>query len=71
MYWFILLLVQVQLKDIPNQTFAIKCLSKKHIVETDQQDHIFSEKDIMMKARCPFIARSAALRTFIIRPVLY
>ena len=37
--------------------FALKCLKKIHIVDTQQQDHIFSEKRIMMTVRHPFICR--------------
>ena len=51
--------LQVQLRKDPSKTFALKCLRKKHIVDTRQQEHIFSEKKIMLKGRCPFIARSA------------
>lgn len=47
----------VQLRGDKHKTFAIKCLRKKHIVDTRQQEHIFSEKQIMLKGRCPFIAR--------------
>ncbi|KAF5297410.1 hypothetical protein FQR65_LT01341 [Abscondita terminalis] len=43
-------------------TFALKCLKKQHIVDTQQQDHIFSEKLIMMCCRSPFICR--LYRTF-------
>jgi len=50
-------LSQVQLKTDPSKTFALKCLRKRHIVDTRQQEHIFSEKQIMLKGRCPFIAR--------------
>lgn len=42
-------------------SFALKCLKKKHIVDTRQQEHIYSEKRIMMDARSPFIARSVGL----------
>lgn len=49
----------VQLRTDLTKTFALKCLRKKHIVDTRQQEHIFSEKQIMMQGRCPFIARSA------------
>lgn len=38
-------------------TFALKCLKKQHIVNTLQQEHIYSEKNIMMSCRSPFIAR--------------
>jgi len=49
--------MQVQLNKDRTKTFALKCLKKKHIVDTRQQEHIFSEKKIMLDARCPFIAR--------------
>ncbi|ELU03428.1 hypothetical protein CAPTEDRAFT_180843 [Capitella teleta] len=52
----------VQLSTDRNNTFALKCLKKKHIVDTRQQEHIYSEKRIMMEARSPFIAR--LYRTF-------
>ena len=38
-------------------TFALKCLKKKHIVDTRQQDHTYSEKKILMEANCPFIIK--------------
>lgn len=47
----------VQLAQDKTRSFAIKCLKKKHIVDTRQQEHIFSEKKIMMSSKCPFIAR--------------
>ncbi|KAJ4444846.1 cGMP-dependent protein kinase, isozyme 1 [Periplaneta americana] len=40
-----------------NKTFALKCLKKQHIVETQQQEHVYSEKGIMMSCRSPFICR--------------
>ncbi|XP_039276964.1 cGMP-dependent protein kinase, isozyme 1 isoform X2 [Nilaparvata lugens] len=40
-----------------NQTFALKCLKKQHIVETHQQEHVYSEKSIMMECRSAFICR--------------
>lgn len=41
-----------------SQTFALKCLKKQHIVNTLQQEHVFSEKNIMMSCRSHFVARS-------------
>ncbi|XP_022918268.1 cGMP-dependent protein kinase, isozyme 1 [Onthophagus taurus] len=41
----------------PSLTFALKCLKKQHIVDTQQQEHIFSEKQIMLSCRSPFICR--------------
>ena len=49
--------LQVQQNKDRTKTYALKCLKKKHIVDTRQQEHIFSEKKIMLDARCPFIAR--------------
>ncbi|KAK3720306.1 hypothetical protein QZH41_020387 [Actinostola sp. cb2023] len=39
------------------RTFALKTLKKHHIVETRQQDHIMSEKKIMMESNSGFIVR--------------
>ena len=47
---------KVQLAN-DKRTFALKTLKKHHIVETRQQDHIMSEKKIMMEANCHFIVR--------------
>ncbi|KAK5640118.1 hypothetical protein RI129_010929 [Pyrocoelia pectoralis] len=52
----------VQYINDKSLTFALKCLKKQHIVDTQQQDHIFSEKMIMMCCRSPFICRM--YRTF-------
>ena len=56
-YYSVVFLLQVQLKSEPTKAFALKCLRKKHIVDTRQQEHIFSEKKIMMQSRCAFITR--------------
>jgi cGMP-dependent protein kinase len=37
--------------------FALKCLKKQHIVDTQQQEHVYSEKSIMLSCRSPFICR--------------
>lgn len=46
-----------QISHARSKTFALKCLKKKHIVDTQQQEHIYSEKKIMMESRSQFIAR--------------
>lgn len=38
-------------------TFALKCLKKQHIVDTQQQEHAYSEKNIMKACNCNFICR--------------
>ncbi|XP_034099957.1 cGMP-dependent protein kinase, isozyme 1 [Drosophila albomicans] len=43
-------------------TFALKCLKKRHIVDTKQEDHIYSERTIMLSSNSPFICR--LFRTF-------
>lgn len=40
-----------------NQTFALKAVSKAQIVETGQQGHIMSEKQVMEKLNHPFLIR--------------
>lgn len=47
----------VQYVHDPSLTFALKCLKKQHIVDTQQQDHIYSERNIMMSCKSPFICR--------------
>lgn len=39
------------------QTYALKCLKKKHIVDTHQEEHVFSERTIMLSCNSPFICR--------------
>jgi cGMP-dependent protein kinase len=41
----------------PDQTFALKAVSKAVIVETGQQGHIMSEKKVMEELRHPFLIR--------------
>lgn len=48
---------QVQIKNDPARTFALKQLKKHHIVETRQQEHIMNEKRIMIDSRCEFITK--------------
>lgn len=47
---------QVKLKD-EDTTFALKCIKKKHIVDTRQQEHIYSEKNILQQTNSAFIIR--------------
>ncbi|CAN9500130.1 unnamed protein product [Ophioblennius macclurei] len=51
----------VKLKD-EDITFALKCIKKKHVVDTRQQEHIYSEKHILQQTNCTFIIR--LFRTF-------
>ncbi|EEB19945.1 cGMP-dependent protein kinase, isozyme, putative [Pediculus humanus corporis] len=52
----------VQYSKNKSMAFALKCLKKQHIVETRQQEHVYSEKNIMMACNSPFICR--LYRTF-------
>lgn len=45
-----------------SKTYALKCLKKQHIVSTQQQGHVYSEKMIMMQCRSPFICRYLDIR---------
>ena len=51
------MVLQVQLKSDEVKTFAMKILKKRHIVDTRQQEHIRSEKQIMQEAHSDFIVR--------------
>ncbi|XP_026080228.1 cGMP-dependent protein kinase 2 isoform X1 [Carassius auratus] len=52
----------VKLKNSDDTAFALKCIKKKHIVDTRQQEHIYSEKDILQQTNSNFIVR--LFRTF-------
>ncbi|KFQ27920.1 cGMP-dependent protein kinase 2 [Mesitornis unicolor] len=45
-----------------NMAFAMKCIKKKHVVDTKQQEHIYSEKKILEQICSPFIIK--LYRTF-------
>lgn len=61
--------VLVQLRTDSNQTFALKCMKKAHIVKQRQQEHVLSEKNITLRLTCPFICRMYC--TFKDRKYLY
>uniref|UniRef100_A0A8C5Y2R2 cGMP-dependent protein kinase n=1 Tax=Microcebus murinus TaxID=30608 RepID=A0A8C5Y2R2_MICMU len=54
-------LAQVKVKN-ENVAFAMKCIRKKHIVDTKQQEHVYSEKKILEELCSPFIVK--LYRTF-------
>lgn len=39
------------------ETYALKCLKKQHIVDTQQQEHLYNERSIMMACDSPFVCR--------------
>lgn len=39
------------------KAYALKCLKKQHIVDTRQEEHIISERTIMLSCLSPFICR--------------
>ncbi|XP_026703680.1 cGMP-dependent protein kinase 2 isoform X1 [Athene cunicularia] len=45
-----------------NMAFAMKCIKKKHVVDTKQEAHIYSEKKILEQICSPFIVK--LYRTF-------
>lgn len=59
----------VHIAQDKSRTYALKCLKKRHIVETQQQEHVFSEKRIMMNCNHQFIAK--LFRTFRDRKYVY
>lgn len=46
---------QVPMNSNPNQTYALKCLSKRAIVDNGLQDHVVNERKIMSELNHPFI----------------
>ncbi|XP_063713836.1 cGMP-dependent protein kinase 1-like isoform X2 [Symsagittifera roscoffensis] len=56
-------------RDGKAHSYALKCLRKQHIVELKQQDHIYSEKTILLQSDCPFIIK--LYRTFKDRKYVY
>ncbi|GAB6030894.1 hypothetical protein CHUAL_007726 [Chamberlinius hualienensis] len=52
----------VQISNDSKRSFALKQMKKSQIVETRQQQHIMSEKIIMLEANCDFIVK--LFRTF-------
>jgi len=46
---------KVAKSDNPTQTYALKCLSKRAIVDSGLQDHVINEKAIMSELNHPFI----------------
>ncbi|XP_049279877.1 cGMP-dependent protein kinase, isozyme 2 forms cD4/T1/T3A/T3B isoform X3 [Anopheles funestus] len=59
----------VQLAQDKSRSFALKQMKKAQIVETRQQQHIMSEKEIMSEANCDFIVK--LYKTFKDRKYLY
>lgn len=59
----------VKSRDRPSVCYALKCLKKQHIVETQQQEHVFSERNIMSETRHQFITR--LYKTFKDRKYIY
>ncbi|XP_077087425.1 cGMP-dependent protein kinase 2 isoform X2 [Siphateles boraxobius] len=40
-----------------NVTFALKCIKKRHIVDNRQEEHIYSERRILLETNSPFIVK--------------
>lgn len=59
----------VQIQSDASRSFALKQMKKAQIVETRQQQHIMSEKEIMGEANCDFIVK--LFKTFKDRKYLY
>ncbi|XP_028158317.1 cGMP-dependent protein kinase, isozyme 2 forms cD4/T1/T3A/T3B-like isoform X4 [Ostrinia furnacalis] len=59
----------VQIQNDSSRSFALKQMKKAQIVETRQQQHIMSEKEIMSEMNCEFIVK--LFKTFKDRKYLY
>ncbi|XP_030379878.1 cGMP-dependent protein kinase, isozyme 1-like isoform X2 [Scaptodrosophila lebanonensis] len=53
---------RVELVKHNDDVYALKCLKKKHIIDSNQQDHVMNERNILLYSDCPFICR--LYRTF-------
>ncbi|VDP39910.1 unnamed protein product [Soboliphyme baturini] len=51
------LVVEVCLIQDRGRSFALKAMKKKHIVNTRQQEHIFSERNLMFEIRSPYVVK--------------
>uniref|UniRef100_A0A915IEC5 cGMP-dependent protein kinase n=1 Tax=Romanomermis culicivorax TaxID=13658 RepID=A0A915IEC5_ROMCU len=51
------------------RAFALKAMKKKHIVDTRQQEHIFSERNLMYEVKSPYIIK--LYKTFRDRKYVY
>ena len=49
--------LQVSARNDKTKSFALKCLKKRHIVDTKQQDHIVSEKNLLIECKSIFVTR--------------
>ncbi|KAK7901684.1 hypothetical protein WMY93_018453 [Mugilogobius chulae] len=49
----------VKLRD-EDVSFALKCIKNQHVVQHKQQEHVFSEKNLLQQSNCP----SSFFRTF-------
>lgn len=47
----------VQYEPNKSLTFALKCLKKIDMVQQQQQEHVFNEKQIMLSCNSPFICK--------------
>lgn len=43
--------------DAELETYALKCLKKQHILDTQQEGHVYNERSIMMSCESKFICR--------------
>nr|XP_055055886.1 cGMP-dependent protein kinase 2 isoform X2 [Misgurnus anguillicaudatus] len=50
---------RVELVKVRNEnvTFALKCIKKRHIVDNRQEEHIYSERKILLETNSPFIVK--------------
>ncbi|CAJ0601750.1 unnamed protein product [Cylicocyclus nassatus] len=48
---------RVELVKANGKVFALKVMNKKHVVEMKQEQHVMSERRILLSADCPFIVK--------------
>lgn len=56
---------RVDLMQYKNKTFALKCLKKVDMLQQQQQEHAYNEKEILFACNSSFIVRYLKLLIFL------
>ena len=51
---------RVVLVSYASKYYALKCMSKAYVLESNLQEHVKREREIMMELQCPFIVNLLA-----------
>lgn len=51
---------RVVLVSYASKYYALKCMSKAYVIESNLQEHVKQEREVMMELQCPFIVNLLA-----------